>query len=541
MVKRKQTSASELRTNPVSMSVHKYDCGVLRPSINQFWGIKNAQPFFPPIEKLFKTDELECASDFGIKFNEQITSVMSDSTIRTSVGTQDVHRKVSMLLSPYKWMQGDYGTTLGLPVTSEQAGLIYSKLQSHNSSSYVGAIISATLSQSGCEHFPKVYGVFTGTSEHHRIDISDDYGDLCDRSWFSQNIGKMFDITLSEDVKDLGVFKHTRTARVSLQLGDDVGLGEIQELEAPHVDAEMGQMDKMFTEGETEEAEGDSDSDVSTSYIFAIKSCECDDEDEDPEEDEEVEPYAWATFENVPVQVTVMEKCSGTLYELMMMNTQAEKQLAWLSQVIFALAYAQRNFAFTHNDLHANNVMYVPTEKEFLYYNCGGVLYRVPTFGNLIKIIDFERGVAQIKLTGMKEPKLFMSDQFAVNEEAGGQYNYGDFYLQKFPEIKPNPSFDLVRLATSLFWDLFPEGPEHPEYSENQVFKFFMKWLTLDDSKSVLFSAKDAHHDRYHGFHLYKAIARYCKDTAVPRKEISSLKPFYEVDKATDSVLLIDS
>jgi hypothetical protein len=44
-----------------------------------------------------------------------------------------------------------------------------------------------------------------------------------------------------------------------------------------------------------------------------------------------------------------------------------------------------------------------------------------------------------------------------------------------------------------------------------------------------MFGKKDSKHDRFHGFDLYKAIARYCKDTAVPRKEIVSLKPKYEV------------
>ena len=57
----------------------------------------------------------------------------------------------------------------------------------------------------------------------------------------------------------------------------------------------------------------------------------------------------------------------------------------------------------------------------------------------------------------------------------------------------------------------------------------FKKWLTLEDGTSVLFGKEDPHHDRYHGFTLYKAIARYCKDTAVPRKELLSIKSLYEI------------
>jgi hypothetical protein len=210
---------------------------------------------------------------------------------------------------------------------------------------------------------------------------------------------------------------------------------------------------------------------------------------------------------------------------------------------MFALAFAQRNFGFVHNDLHSNNIMYVPTSKEFLYYNLAGTLFRVPTYGYLIKIIDFERGVCSVKLTGMKDPKFFMSDHFSANDEAGGQYNFPPFYNQKYPIIKPNPSFDLVRLATSLFWDLFPAGPSHEEYRKNPIFLFFIKWLTTEDGSSVLFGKEDPQHDRYHGFGLYKAIARYCRDNAVPRKEIMNLKMFYEVPAVPqgETALVIDA
>ena len=164
--------------------------------------------------------------------------------------------------------------------------------------------------------------------------------------------------------------------------------------------------------------------------------------------------------------------------------------------------------------------MYVSTNKEFLYYKVGDKSYKVPTHGYLIKLIDFERGTGSIRVAGMKEPKVFMSDHFAVNEEAGGQYNTEPFFIPNIPIVKPNPSFDLVRLATSLFWDLFPEGPDNN--CKNPVYLAMMKWLKVD-GKSILFSNGNPKHERYHGFHLYKAIARFSKD-AIPRKEIESLQ-----------------
>jgi hypothetical protein len=528
MVKRKPSVGSDLRTNAVALSLQRYDTKSLKA---QNWGISHLQPFFPPIQKLFKTEVRDSPQEFGFKVNDGIAAILDSDTIRTTKGdVLQVHRKTTMLLSPFKWMQGDYGTSIGLPTTEEESAEIWRKIQDSNNAAYVGALLSTVLAQSGCPHFPKVYGVFTGVSEKHTIDISDDYAELSERSWFSSNIGKTFDIKLTDDVHE-GDFKHTRGARVSVLLGEDMVLDDIKELEAPQVGPiEAAEMNQLMRDNEDDDDDESDSSSVSTSYVFGIKSCECDSEDEDDEEeDEDGEPFAWASFSNVPVQITVMEKCAGTFHELCATTTDSSKHLAWLSQVIFALAYAQRNYSFTHNDLHSNNVMYVPTDKEFVYYNCAGSFYSVPTYGYIIKLIDFERGIGSVKVTGMKEPKLFMSDHFSVDEEAGGQFNFEPWYISKYPEIKPNPSFDLVRLATSIFWDLFPEGPECLDYRTNPVFVRLIKWMTTEDKGSVLFGKNEAKHDRYHGFYLYKAITRYCKN-AVPRTEILSLKPVYSTD-----------
>ena len=521
MGKRKQ---SDLRSSPIPLLVHRYDMKQVRSVSKQHWGIDHLQPFFPPIEKLFKTELLSSPKEFGIKFDEEVVSLVDENTIKTSSGkTVEIHKKITMLLSPFKWMQGDYGTTFGLPSLSEEVQEMQKKIQNSGNAAYIGALISSVLSQSGCQHFPKVYGAFIGVSDKHTIDISDDYGDLCDRSWFSQNIGKTFEMKLSDEIGE-EMFKHTRTSRAGISLGEDADLGDVEEYPSLSVpETEAAHLTTLIQGENAEDDESDSSS-VSTSYVFAIKSCECDSDDDDEDETED-EPFAWASFKNVPVQMTLMEKCSGTFFELCSETSDESKHLAWVAQVIFALAFAQRNFSFTHNDLHSNNVMHVSTSQEFLYYNCEGKFYKVPTYGKLIKIIDFERGVASIRVAGMREPRTFMSDHFNVDEEAGGQYNCEPEYLAKFPIIKPNPSFDLVRLATSMFWDLFPEGPDCLDYRDNTVFKFFTKWLKLEDGSSVMFGKKDLKHDRYHGFHLYKAIARFCKD-AVPRTEIESLKMF---------------
>jgi hypothetical protein len=523
-MKRKQTS--ELRTNPVSLTVSK----VIYKS--DLWSVTNLQAFFPPIECLFKTNNLERVQDYGIKLSDPIVS-LSDSVATLASGrTLDVHPKITMLLSPYKRMKGEFGT-FGLPMLSDHAIEIQSKLQSHNTAAYVGSILSVALSQSGCQHFPEVVGVFTGNSNSHTIDISDDYEELSERPWFSQNLGKTFELKLDEHSGS--PIQYSRKAREALELGDETELCDVEELVAVHADAEAGEMTAVFREEEPE-AESDDSSNISTSYIFAIESMTSSFDGSVCSEDDDT-PFAWATFKNVPVQMTVMEKLDGTFYELLK-DSDSDKQLAWIGQVIFALAYAQRNFAFTHNDLHGNNIMFKKTDKEFLYYFHAGVTYKLPTYGKLLKIIDFDRGIGSVKLPGMKEAKLFMSDQFAMNEEAGGQYNCHPFFTEKHKTIKPNPSFDLARLATSLFWDIFPEGPKFDAYQEQPLFKLFIKWMSLEDGSSVLFFRHNPKVDRYLGFSLYKAIARYSKNS-IPRKEISELKCF-ACEPVSETCLIID-
>jgi hypothetical protein len=217
------------------------------------------------------------------------------------------------------------------------------------------------------------------------------------------------------------------------------------------------------------------------------------------------------------------------LGDLLLEENDTSHVVAWLAQVLFALTYAQRVLGFTHNDLHSNNIMYVKTDKEFLHYKVDGQMFKVPTHGYIMKLIDFERGVGSVRVSGMKHPKTFVSDHFSPDEEAGGQYNIEPFRVQTYEVIKPNPSFDLVRLATSIFWDLFSEGPKCEEYQSNPIFITLIRWLTLEDGTSVLFGKDEEIHDRYHGFHLYKAIARYCKDTAIPRREVQRLIPTFGI------------
>ncbi len=160
------------------------------------------------------------------------------------------------------------------------------------------------------------------------------------------------------------------------------------------------------------------------------------------------------------------------------------------------IAY-QRAFSFTHNDLHTNNIMYVSTDAEFLYYRYNKKTYQVPTYGRIFKIIDFGRSI--YRFCG----KTFCSDSFAPGGDAATQYNCEPYMNEDKPRLEPNPSFDLCRLGCSIY-DFLIEDETEKEMDAFQ--KTIYRWCCDDNRKNILY--KRDGEDRYPNFKLYKMIAR---------------------------------
>jgi hypothetical protein len=225
---------------------------------------------------------------------------------------------------------------------------------------------------------------------------------------------------------------------------------------------------------------------------------------------------------NFPVQAIVMEKCDNTLDSIMCgKNELSEPEwAATLLQVIMALIAYQHMFAFTHNDLHTNNVMFVKTDKKFLHYLYGGVYYRVPTHGRIIKIIDFGRAIYKYR------GQTMVSDSFDRTGDAATQYNCEPYMNPKKPRLDPNPSFDLCRLACSLFDYFVDDIRDEAEYAatlkESRAASMIADWLKDDKGRNVLY--KKNGDERYPEFKLYKMIARTVHG-AVPHEQLS--KPMF--------------
>jgi hypothetical protein len=168
-------------------------------------------------------------------------------------------------------------------------------------------------------------------------------------------------------------------------------------------------------------------------------------------------------------------------------------------QILFILITYQKLFKFTHNDLHTNNIVYNNTEKKFLYYKYDGKHYKVPTFGKIYKIIDFGRAIYTFK------NNLHCSDSFSNDGDAATQYNFEPYFNDKKPRLEPNYSFDLCRLACSLF-DYFIDDIDNIKKIKSPIKKIIISWCYDDNNKNILYKSNGQ--ERYPDFKLYKMIAR---------------------------------
>ena len=268
-------------------------------------------------------------------------------------------------------------------------------------------------------------------------------------------------------------------------------------------------------DGDEDEDEDDEDEDDDEDSELQGDDEEGDDDDEEDDEDEDDDECEkiYATFDKFPVQVICMEHCEKTFDDLIMEDELTNDEwLSALMQIIMILVTYQDTFSFTHNDLHTNNVMFNETDEKYLYYCYKQRYYRVPTFGRLFKIIDFGRSI--YKLNG----KIYCSDSFQSGSDAATQYNTEPFFNSNKPRLEPNYSFDLCRLACSIFDYLVEDFDDLSNIIEtNPVAKIIVQWCLDDNGINILY--KNNGQERYPNFKLYKMIAR-CVHNHTPHAQL---------------------
>lgn len=382
-------------------------------------------------------------------------------------------------------------------------------------------------------HSIQCYDQFVCKKKDCKINIADDLEYLCDSNYFNENINKLYHF---EDQTISNLFMSTQKEKLVIENSNDVVLEDIEILDIgeetetndkkAEENSDMEQVDGGACEDKAEEQSDDDEEDESSDDSEAMNTSESDDEegeeededsdgdyedesneddedsDEDDDDSDEDDDDVFLYIHKIPTQVLVLEKCDNTLdYLLENDMLQNEELESAMFQIVTILYTYQKVFQFTHNDLHTNNIMYVATEETHLTYRIMGKVYKVPTFGKIYKIIDFGRSIYTYK------GKLLCSDSFSSNGTAHTQYNFGPYYNPKKPVIEPNYSFDLCRLACSIF-DFICDDINHIKTyrKDTPIHDLIFSWLYDDNGRNMLYRSNGD--DKYPGFKLYKMISK---------------------------------
>jgi hypothetical protein len=501
-------------------------------------GIENIQNYIPIYKHFFNLQENNY-QNINLNHYYTISNVEKDDSknvykCRLQSDKNEVNTKTffkfSPLIDPVKYMVGKYenieGVKSELPQLSNNKCI--KKVLDPNNSAYVDAffsyLTSNLLHHHKFIHGLDFYGSFLGVQKNFKINVFDDLEYLNESEFFHENNNKLFKM---DDLDNTLFFDaDTRNFKRKLKIEKNISNKSVYSLKNEDFDDLF--KPTIITEGITKELIFQFD--ISNNSLSKSKnSSECssrsshtsiensdseydeiiDDEDsEDTEEtcsevsrsiDSDIE--CCANIEDFPVQVICLEKMEATLDSLLEEDMNVNEWKSCLFQIIMILITYQKMFNFTHNDLHTNNIMYINTEKEFIYYKYESKYYKVPTYGKLYKIIDFGRAIYTYK------GKFICSDSFHPKGDAATQYNIEPYINKKKPRLNPNPAFDLCRLACSLYdYFLHDIDIENINTCGDPIAIIINEWCTDDKGRNILY--KKCGEERYPEFKLYKMIAR---------------------------------
>jgi len=516
--------------------------------------ISNLQAYNPIYNRFFQMDETNYNM---ITLNNKFLAYDMKTVYYDNTKIEkNIHIKFSPILNPLHFLIGKYDLNnenyKTLPKYNSDTSSCLAKIIDMNNSSYTDAFFSYLSSMLSETHAwtPGVeyYGSYLGVQQKFKLDIMDDFSYVNDTSFFLDNIGKRFEI--DENIKILlnsNPSAGSRNNRMKINITDeldniDLEIDTLNIVSEPEsvvnnetpvlVEDLLVQNDQnielnTYNDVDDEDDEDDDDSKESNSEEEDDEEGDDDEEEEEDDDDEEGDEEGdddddeelWETttsssssqssfqeeqklfcyLHEFPVQLIFQEKCKDTLDSLLMSREISEESLtSALFQIIMILITYQKAFDFTHNDLHTNNIMFIDTDEPYLYYKFENIIYKVPTFGRIFKMIDFGRAIYRFN------NKIFCSDSFAPGNDAHTQYNCEPYMNENKPRIDPNPSFDLTRLGCSIY-DFIFDDPE-PETFVSEIHKIIYDWCTDDNNKSVVY--KKTGQERYPGFKLYKMIAR---------------------------------
>jgi len=495
-------------------------------NVNQYnpFSVSEIQSFNPLYTDFFVLNESNY-NRVGLNHRYYLEGSRIRSDDESGSNTERYHVKCSPLLDPIHYLVGKYQNVKNINVlpTLENRSECFAKIVNKHNASYVDGFFSYLSSKLKHKHnmlnAVDFYGSYLAVQKVFKATVTDDLEYLNQSNYFMDHIGKGVNVSCGTTFDDFtGIGSRANKKRLvlaedldSTDLGidvleqlvsEDAVLSEPTEDANPNVSCEYEKTGKNKSASSSSSSDSEDDDlnySSSSQSSSGDSSTQSDDNDSSGSDeslsDESLEAYAY--IENFPTNLIFLEKCDGTLDQLFLnQEINEDTGAAYLMQIIMTLIAFQKAFHFTHNDLHTNNIMYINTDVEFLYYKYDNLFYRVPTYGKIFKIIDFGRAIYRFK------DQIYCSDSFAPKGDAHSQYNTEPYFNEKRPRIEPNPSFDLCRLGTSIY-DFIIQDEDDPrdEFQET-----IYRWCMDDNGKNVMYR-RDGE-ERYPGFKLYKMIAR---------------------------------
>jgi len=501
----------------------------------------------------------------SLEDNNNLYNCLVKSVDNDKILEKEVFFKFAPLVDPFKFLIGKYNihdeALYTLPKMNSPISSVHPKLLDENNASYVDSFFSY-LSSKLIHNYRFVngvdfYGSFLGIKHKYTLNVIDDIEYLTQSDFFNKNKNVAFDVEdysfiLNDNEKPnvLAPIKidHNFSSKsmISIQSIDDnlyedlfntnlyggeqesQTIQTIQTLTEENLKELVDVTDsKELTDHKTTTIKSGSTCSSRTSHTSDENCSKCDDSNS-TDESQESESSTWEStgsssdceeqsvevvIPRFPVNIICMENCKNTFDDLIINEELSqEKWFSAFMQIIMILITYQKCFSFTHNDLHTNNVMYVETDKKYLYYFFNKKYYRVPTFGRIFKIIDFGRSIYKY------DGKLFCSDSFQPGADAATQYNTEPYFNDKKPRLEPNYSFDLSRLACSIFDYVIEDLDEIADLTEcTPVARLIYEWCLDDNGINILY--KNNGMERYPDFKLYKMIAR-CVHNHTPQAQL---------------------
>tara|TARA_B100001093_G_C26801607_1_gene1003677 strand:+ start:97 stop:1965 length:1869 start_codon:yes stop_codon:yes gene_type:complete len=579
----------------------------IREKLNKYMGITKLQSFFPilcnyfdfyngskcefTLKTRYRIKDIEDKIDFKVDdsyiknfFNCDILEVANKKETLSKVFVKELP-----LLNVVHYLTNEYKLENAC-LPNYYYSETQKKINNPNNSAYIDVFFSylgSSLTERGkCPTFPLFYGTFSGIKQDFKIDISEDYDDLCENDDFKNGLGINYTIEEFEIEKDPivneellqrecivdadsienilsdsifdedncsndNVLQHCGEAGilsdclcddgcnnpncVSIEDSintvehldcedDDNGKAdsvcetddEVDENKELNVDKSDNNLEgewEDITDSETELSNCEEGEDIDRRICeltdldlsdIRVLGSDCSMSDISASSNNS-DILKYVHIPDFPIQLNMIETLDCTLDNYI--DNSIDKKITpteWKSilfQVCFGLAVAQKHFLFVHNDLHSSNIMFKKTEKEFLYFKFRDNYYRIPTFNKISKIIDFGR--ATFKLGD----KIYFSDVFKKNEDAFGQYTYPYNNSLKNCRIKPNMSFDLSRLATTIM-----ERFENSDDRYDEIRNLLNLWVTDRHGNNLSELDED--------FDLYKIIAKSVK-SANPKSQLN--------------------